>query len=388
MSNYFSSYCTLIGSLEQLDHCKQANGLADLLARIKQLWHCSDLGDHELLGEIARLNQIPIQPSTQSSFQSSFQLSNQAAPVNLAGSWLPYRYQAKRHLINWLIPFGHATEPFQDEYISRCRQQLINQIIQPCSSPAFALQQAEMVADVKPTGFIFHLSRCGSTLVSGCLSELESTCVFSESPLLTEVLLDGDLSLVQQKNFLRAFINLQAAAFPNRPHMIIKWNAWDIFCWEIIRELHPQVPVIFLVRDPVEILASHQRSAGRHMAGDKSLATLHPVFSRVSDEQTLLGWQSGVLGALLGEMNRVKHDNAILCLDYKNLDVVGMNKICHHFGIDTHSARFATRLKFHSKAPQIVFFNDDQVKQTIFSTDEKIGIRASLLDLHQQFFEQ
>ena len=369
MNKYFSSYCNLLGSAEQLDHCNQANGLGDLLARIKRLWSCVDLSDDELLSKIASLNQIPLQ----------------SLSVNLAGVWLPYRYQPKRQLINWLIPIGHATEPFQDEYISRCRQHLINQIIQPCTSLEFVLQKTENSIDIEPTGFIFHLSRCGSTLISGCLSELVSTCVFSESPLLTELLLDNNLSLAQQKLLIRAFNNLQAAAFPNRPKLIIKWNAWDIFRWEMIHELYPNVPAILLVRDPVEILASHQRSAGRHMAGDISLADIHPVFARTNVEETLLARRSRVLGALLNEMKSVKPSSAILRLDYKNLDVMTIGKICQHFGLQADPEKFTQRLKFHSKTPQVTFSNDVQVKQAIFSHIEKTSIQKSLSPLYEYF---
>jgi hypothetical protein len=303
MSNYFLAYCNLIASPQQLNYCKQATSLDDLLTCIKHVWNCDDISNDELLREIDSLNQTPLHASS----------------VNLAGVWLPYRYQSKRQLINWLIPFGHAVEPFQDEYISRCRQHLINQIIQPCTTPEFALRQAEKLEEVKPAGFIFHLSRCGSTLVSGCLSELESTCVFSESPLLTELFLGKKFSLAQQKIFLRAFINLQAAAFLSRPHMIVKWNAWDIFRWQIIRDVFPEVPAIFLVRDPVEILASHYRLPGRHMAGDSSLSSVNSIFWCINAEQTLLDWRIQVLGALLNEMDKFKQGNAILCMDYKHI---------------------------------------------------------------------
>jgi hypothetical protein len=371
MSKYFLSYCNLISSADQLNYCKQANSLEDFLARIKQLWNCNELGNQELLREIALLNQTPIE----------------TLAASLVGIWLPYRYQPKRQLINWLIPFGHATEPFQDEYIVRCRQQLINQIIQPCTSSKFALRQAENLVDVKPAGFIFHLSRCGSTLISGCLSEPDSTCVFSESPLLTELLLDNKLSTVQQKKFLCSFINLQAAAFQNRPQLIIKWNAWDIFRFEIIRELYPQVTVIFLVRDPIEILASHQRSAGRHMAGDRSLANLHPAFNKVSTKQTLLDWQTEMLGTLLGEMNRIRRHDVILRFDYKYIDLAGMNEICRYFNLGTHKERFTERLTFHSKTPQVVFANDIQQKQTQFSDVNKAFIQTELSPLYKQFFE-
>lgn len=166
MANYFSHYCQLISSAEQLDYCQQAQSLSELLVRIKTLWSCHQFGDNELLREIFYLNQTSVPATTQ-----------------LAGKWMPYRYQAKQGLVNWLLPKGYATEPFFDEYISRCRQQLFNQIIQPCTSISVTCDQANYLENSEPSGFIFHLSRCGSTLISGCLSELETTCVFSESPL-------------------------------------------------------------------------------------------------------------------------------------------------------------------------------------------------------------
>ncbi|MCE3251962.1 MAG: sulfotransferase family protein [Cellvibrio sp.] len=370
MNKYFTHYCNLISSVAQIELCRQAQSLGELLACIKNLWNCDQLADHELLSEISRLNQTPITD----------------VHVQLAGTWLPYRYQPKQQLVNWLLPVGPATEPFQDETIVRYRQLLFNQIIQPCSSLPSAQQQGEHLTPVKPAGFIFHLSRCGSTLVSGCISELETTCVFSESPLLTELLLDKNLSPDELQSGLCALINLQAAVFPDRPQMIIKWNAWDIFRWELIREIYPQVPVIFLVRDPVEILASHQRLAGRHMAGDRSLAGVNSVFISESREQTLLAWRSGVLAALLGEMNRASEQRAVLRIDYKNLDADGIREICQHFGLRPDIGRINQRMKFHSKSG-VVFANDIPVKQAIFSTDDKTRIQQALSPLYTEFFE-
>ena len=370
---YYQAYCALLGSVEQLEHCKAEQNLTGLLAHIKQLWNCAELSDNQLLGDIAQLNQIAIEDEQ----------------AQLAGHWLPYRYNAKQQQVNWLLPVGHATEPFQDEYISRCRQQcLLNQIIQPCTSLKTVQLQAENLADVTPAGFIFHLSRCGSTLISGCLSELDSTCVLSESPLLTELLLDNNLSPAEQQRYLQAFINLQGAAFPSRPNMIIKWNAWDIFRWEFIRALYPHVPVIFLVRDPVEILASHQKMAGRHMAGDPSLAICNPVFAPRAT--SFLVWRSHVLAALLGEMNKFIREPRILRVDYRDLDASHIGKIGHHFDLSPNDESFkqvTQRLQFHSKTPDVAFSNDSRAKQALFTVEDKSGIQQLLMPLYTEFLQ-
>lgn len=369
MSNYFFLYCTLLGSKEQLAHCHQADSLSDLLLKIKVLWSCTQLDDNELLAEINLLNQIPVSDTTA-----------------LAGNWLPYRYLPSRQQVNWLVPVGHAIEPFHDDYISRCRQQLFNQIIQPCSSLEFATQQGEQLINVQPTGFIFHLSRCGSTLISGCLSELESTCVFSEAPLLTELLLDSQLSTEMQQKHLQAFINLQAAAFPDRPQVIIKWNAWDIFRWELIRTLYPQVPAIFLARDPVEILASHQRMAGRHMAGDPRLADFHPVFAL--QESSLFNNRLAVLHRLLTVLWSKVSEKHIYPIDYSQLSTATIGDISHFLHCDIDDLAFLKiqeRMKFHSKTPGQIFVMDNATKQDFFERETQAFIRAQLGFIYNQF---
>lgn len=369
MVNYFSHYCALLGSQESLAHCQQAVSVDDLLARIKHLWHCAQLGDDELLGEINRLNQVAVDDS-----------------VLLAGNWLPYRYQARQRLVHWLIPVGHATEPFQDEYVSRCCQQLFNQIIQPRTSLVSALQQAKKVADVKPAGFIFHLSRCGSTLVSGCLSELDSTCVFSESPLLTELLLDNQLTTDEQRESLRAFINLQAAAFPARPQVIIKWNAWDVFQWELIRALYPQVPAVFLVRNPVEVLASHHKMAGRHMSGDVKLTFLQPGLAALSGDD-VLGFRIRVLHSLLDAVNSCRLGQGVMVKDYRQITTTEIRGICRYFNIPLERESITAveqRMQYHSKALGQEFSGDSAQKHAVFDANEKVTIENRLLPLYQQ----
>ncbi|WP_039913278.1 sulfotransferase family protein [Cellvibrio mixtus] len=366
MGNYFPQYCALLNSVEQLEYCQRAQSLGELLACIKTLWECNQLGDGELLGEINRLNQMPVD-----------------ANAILAGNWLPYRYQPKRRVVNWLIPVGHATEPFQDEYISRCRQQLLlNQIIQPCTSLESVAQQGDSLADVTPAGFIFHLSRCGSTLVSGCLAAFDSACVFSESPLLTELLLDGTLSSAEQKNFLRVFINLQSAVFSShRPKMVIKWNAWDIFQWELIRALYPQVPVIFLVRNPVEVLASHQRSAGRHMMDDPRLSSFHPVFAQQIADIPLLEKRTDVLHALLQAMGNVCSGENISVVDYVFLSASALIAIAELMGMSDQLGflKIQERMQFHSKSPGQIYVDDSIRKQECFTLEEQHKINAQLM---------
>lgn len=374
MSDFFSAYCELISSPAQLARCQEATSVSELLSVIKNLCQQTALSDDQLIAELAQLNQQIIDSDK----------------IQLAGTWLPYRYHAKTRSIYWCLPAGHATEPFQDETIFRYRQTvLLNQFITPKTSLASLDIQAQAVQSITPAGFIFHLSRCGSTLISGCLSELDTSCVFSESPVLTEVLLDPMLTEATRQQHLQQLVNLQASAFPARPNVVIKWNAWDIFRWDLIRAIYPQVPVIFLVRNPVEILASHQRSAGRHMSGDPTLADVHLVFNKNQEKSvSLLDFRINVLEGLLTKMQSIGADDSVFRVDYRQLDLDKLTDICTYFHIPSAQQeinRMQSRLGFHSKSPMLRFNEDTTEKQKLFSSIHMAKIEQALLPLYNQF---
>jgi len=359
VSELFSAYCALISSPSQLAQCREAKTLPELLQTIKCVWNIPGIDDNRLLSELGQLNQRVIEDPS----------------VSLAGIWLPYRYNANSRSIYWCLPDGHASEPFQDESISRYRQSvLLNNLIQPQTPLDLLTHQAVSVSKAQPAGFIFHLSRCGSTLVSGCLSELDSTNVLSESPVLTELLLDPGLTEAEQSRCLQYLINLQASVFPDRPDIVVKWNAWDIFRRELIRAVYPDLPSLFLVRNPVEILASHQLSVGRHMSGDPSLGFLNRVFE-VDPAKALpvLDFRINVLSGLLAEMQSTGIGENILRLDYRQLDLVKIVEVCGCFDIPVSHAemeRIKARQAFHSKSPGLRFDRHSAGKTNPFSAEE------------------
>lgn len=366
MSNLFPAYCELISSPTQLARCQKATSVGELLAMIKDLWQQTGLSDDQLLAELTQLNQQIIDSDK----------------IQLAGHWLPYRYHAKTRCIHWCLPAGHATEPFQDETISRYRQTvLVNQFITPKTALSALDIQAQTVKTITPAGFIFHSSRCGSTLISGCLSELDTTCVFSESPVLTELLLDQTLGEVAQQQCLQQLINLQGSVFSARPQVVIKWNAWDIFRWNLIRAIYPKVPVIFLVRDPVEILASHHRSVGRHMSGDVTLVAYHPVFAGWNGTDELLEKRIQVLHAVLGAMHDFYPEQSGRLIDYRQLNAHTMTSLIQFFGINfeaSDASKIHARMQFNSKSLHQVFLPDVEKKKSLFTYKEQEEIQMHL----------
>lgn len=362
--NILAAYRELICSPAQLAQCRQAASVEQLLQQLKSLWRQEALTDDQLLSELAACNQQ----------------IHDVEIAALSGHWLPYRYHAKSRSIDWCLPQGHATEPFHDQYIERCRGQLLNQLITPKTSLEPLMDGQIITTPLQPAGFIFHLSRCGSTLASGCLAELDNTCVLSESPLLTELMLDDSLNEKIKQHLLPQLIHLQAITSPGRHKIIIKWNAWDLFFWSLIRECYPDVPLVLLMREPIEILASHQRLAGRHMAGEQSLMRHHPAL-QITATETLMQYRIKVLRSLLDMMGCVTAEHGVLLVDYAVLDGEKMVAIARHFQIPVSEIEFARiqqRMGLNAKFPEQRFISDSLKKRHEFSIQERNKIDDAL----------
>lgn len=364
-------YQQLLTNPAQLEACREINGVQDLLQHLKTAWNQEAITESELINALHWCNQQPLAIDVE----------------QLSAHWLPYRYDAKTRSIHWCLPNGHATEPFHDEYIGRCqRSLLINQLFRPRTSLHPLLTVMDTSALARPTGFIFHLSRCGSTLLSGCLSELDDTCVLSESQLLTDILLDDSLSRDDKVRVLPQLVHLQAGSIVDRTKIIIKWNAWDIFHWRLLRGLYSQTPIILLARNPLEILASHARQAGRHMSGDQSLSTLHPVFAehRHGGVREL---RVQVLRELMGEMLNVVDEPGVELIDYDALDDTRIEQAAEHFGLTVKAderLRVRRRMTVHSKQPEQIFCADGQTKQSEISDRDRDYAWSKLEAVYQQ----
>src|SRR2546427_35413 len=111
-----AAFAELIASPRQHTLFQQARSMESLLVQLRLLWCLPAWNDGRLMQALQQLNQAAAVPTA----------------ALLAGGWLPHRYEARTRSILWCLPDGPATEPFHDEYISRCLQRrLLNQFIRP-----------------------------------------------------------------------------------------------------------------------------------------------------------------------------------------------------------------------------------------------------------------
>jgi len=120
----------------------------------------------------------------------------------------------------------------------------------------------------EPDGFIFHMSRCGSTLVSRMLAALPGVMALSEPAPLDIILrlaADGVEAEARgaEGNAERGLAALRAmiAALGRRRsdtdrNPVFKLDSWQALLLPVFRRAFPGVPWIFLYRDPIEVVAS------------------------------------------------------------------------------------------------------------------------------------
>lgn len=187
--------------------------------------------------------------------------------------WLPIGlyWQQNQPLLDWCY-FGarRLTEPFFDQTVDVALRQPFNLLFRH-QTPLSALAELhDREPGLPPSGFVFHVSRCGSTLIAQALAALPQNIVVAEAGPIDGVLQaqrhDPAITDEQRIAWLRAIVS----AF-GRPrsgherHLVIKFDSWHTRDLPLIRRAFPDVPWIFVYRDPVEVLVSHQRMPGLQM---------------------------------------------------------------------------------------------------------------------------
>ena len=178
--------------------------------------------------------------------------------IDLEG-WVPVAVDGDA--VEWRhLPGQRFTEPFFEDTLRRHPPAPVRRITR-----AEAVEWAARHPGLAPTGFVFHLSRCGSTLVAQMLAAVEENRVTSEPPAADQALAAGDPGLVGAI--------LSALARPNagETRFFVKFDCWHIHHYALVRRVFPSVPAIFLYRDPLEVLVSQMRNPGMWTVGSGEL---------------------------------------------------------------------------------------------------------------------
>ena len=109
-----------------------------------------------------------------------------------------------------------------------------------------------------PTGFIFHVGRCGSTLLANMIGAHPAVRAIKEPPIISSFLARTGLghgSGNANDDILRTLI----AAFGrglHSEHFVVKFTGWTAVDIERILGLFPATPAVFLWRPAIEVITS------------------------------------------------------------------------------------------------------------------------------------
>jgi len=117
-----------------------------------------------------------------------------------------------------------------------------------------------------PAGFIFHMSRCGSTLAGQMLAALPDMSVVSEAaPVDAMARLCRRWPGPSADDAARCLAAMVRAFCRNAGRTVLKMHAWHTLMLPLFRRALPQVPWVFLYREPAEVLVSIMRQRGTEM---------------------------------------------------------------------------------------------------------------------------
>jgi hypothetical protein len=197
-------------------------------------------------------------------------------------AWTPTRIRANgaQPLVDWAIVDEPFTDPFFEQTVERAMGHPFNAVFAQ-RRPIGALEDlAAVEPGLGPDGFIFHMSRCGSTLVAQMLAALSSTIVLSEAQPLDALLALRSRRTCDDEQivkWLRATTSVLARPRLGERRLFVKFNAWHVLELPLIARAFPDVPWIFLFREPRAVLRSHDTSPGAEVIA----GTLDPAYADI-----------------------------------------------------------------------------------------------------------
>ena len=261
------------------------------------------------------------------------------------------------------------THPFFEDTIRRRMRLPFNSLFRRQTSIDFLGEYIDAPEIIPPTGFVFHMSRCGSTLVTQLLAALEKNIVMSEPPLIDWVIGSTGTAIPAESRaqWLQWIVrSLGCSRNGCEENYVVKFDAWNTLDLDLITTVFPSVPLVFIYRDPVEVVVSQLVKPGLH-AVPGALGTREFDL----DQQDGIGssreeYIARVLASICSSALEYADDERMLLVKYDQLPDVLFGAIAQHFGLTFSEVEVELMKKqaaFDAKNPQLSFTSDSTRKQ-------------------------
>jgi hypothetical protein len=286
--------------------------------------------------------------------------------------WMPVRlyWEGDHPMVDWCyLGASRFTEPFFADTIEKRFYTPFNLLFRKQTSIDVLAELEQVAPGVPPSGFIFHMSRCGSTLVSQMLAALPQNIVISEAIPIDMALRSNffhpEVTDEQRVKWLRGIVSALARPRAGKEkYFFCKLDCWHILELPLIERAFPGVPWIFLYRNPVEVIVSHHGQRGTQMVpgmlAPNWLGLDAPDLTAVS----LDDYAARVLVRLCEAALQFR-DASSLFVNYRQLPDAVWSRIAEHFRIEFSPAdieRMREVAQFHAKSPWERFGEDTTTK--------------------------
>lgn len=306
--------------------------------------------------------------------------------------WMPahlHRLPGGELRVEWChVGERRFTEPFFEQSLHSLMRVPFNLLFRQQTGLEEMLEWSRQSPGIPPTGLVFHMSRCGSTLVSQMLGRLERHLVLSEPPALDN-LLRATRAWPEERRVeaVRAWFSASAQPRGGEDRFFVKLDAWHALELPLLRRAFPETPWVFLHRDPVEVLVSALRQPGRSLipGAMQDYLPQFDVLTSVSMPQA--EYIAQVLAACCNAALDQLPCPGGLALDYRELPEAVTSIIARHFHLDPSPAEIETMhtaAAFHAKEPQTTFQPDTEAKHRAATEAIRDACEAFLTPLHQK----
>ena len=312
--------------------------------------------------------------------------------MNLHG-WLPtgivWRDSVPR--VEWtLLGSQRLLDPFFESTLGRQMSHPFHQLFRRDSSVEEMMEWTDKHPGAPLRGMIFHMSRCGSTLMAQQLAACEYHVVASE-PAPFEALVRAhlrikDLAREVQIRWIRAMVSAIGQARAGEAAFYLKADCWLIHQIDLLREAFPHVPWVFLYRDPIEVMVSHKRiPAAWTVPGLLPPEALKLRLSDWDPTQTDVYLARALALICEGGLAAAQNDERGMLVNYSELPDTMYERMLRHFSLPRDAIPAMKRRSLqNARSPNSSFSRDEQSKQSDVTDRLRVIVANHLEPIHRR----
>lgn len=275
----------------------------------------------------------------------------------------------------WMLPMGgllainSGCAEIKNDHVQIMRLSVLEALLAESAVPVSS-----------PTGFIFHETRCGSTLVANMLASVKSNVMWSESTGPWKVMHTCPKCERRQiVRFLKVIIDAMSRS-PHHEHFYFKFQSSEDI--DPVITAFPDVPWIFIFREPVEVMMSRLGAQRIGMEGMEK-----EVAARV--EKGMAAPNAGLHNKLKGKQGREAntaqqlsglckkainafeaHPETGMMVEYPNLpDGIVETVLPQHFQVEVSSADYEQMMTTTQKYSKVASFQKKDKPEAKFVQD-------------------